>query len=61
MSSLLRLEQQGKDFLNSTTNSQQIRNKFSFTSYSLGTELVVPSKTIPNYRQKWEKSIPVSR
>ena len=57
MSSLLRLEQQGKDFL----IPQQIRNKFSFTSYSLGTELVVPSKTIPNYRQKWEKSIPVSR
>ena len=64
MLSLLRLERKPK----SSSNSFRIRI-FLFLSYSFGIETIntfilsrtVPSKTIPNSRQKWVKCIPVFR
>ena len=65
LSSLLRLEQQPKKIY---SNPLRIRI-FLFLSYSFGIETIntfihsrtVPSKTIPNSRQKWVKCIPVFR
>ena len=62
MSLLLRLEHKQKN----SSNTFRIRI-FLFLSYSFGIETintfihsVVPSKTIPDSRPKWAKSIPVS-
>ena len=64
MLSLLRLERKQK----SSSNAFRIRI-FLFLSYSFGIETIntfilsrtVPSKTMPNSRQKWVKCIPVFR
>jgi len=57
MSSLLRIEQQQKKIFQFTSISKSL----SSLSSSFGIEYVLLSKTIPNSRPKWAKSIPVFR